>query len=166
VIDEPCAVAVAVPPKLGVDCGRPRKGVLQFLKHEHAGPFAEDEAIAVAVERTTGVRRVVVALQALAAAIGPAGDVLYVPLRVTVRSAEGDEALRARVVVGIAERFTKLRRRQDIGSLGLATRERCQSGLHPGDRRREHASRISSYLEPQFGCPFLRRWLPRRRNSP
>ena len=47
--------------QLGVDAGAARAGVLEFFEDEDAGPFAEDEAVAVLVEGPAGALRVVVA---------------------------------------------------------------------------------------------------------
>ena len=44
----------AVADDLAVDPGPARLGVLQLLENQHARPLAEDEAVAVAVERTAG----------------------------------------------------------------------------------------------------------------
>ena len=46
--------AGAVAEHLGVDPGAAGLGVLQLLEHQHAGAFAEHEAVAVAVERPAG----------------------------------------------------------------------------------------------------------------
>ena len=47
--------------QLGVDRRAALAGVLELFEDEDAGPFAEDEAVAVLVERPAGARRVVVA---------------------------------------------------------------------------------------------------------
>ena len=73
--------AHAVAEHFGVDVGAAGLGVLQFLEHEHAGPFAQDEAVAVAVEGAAGARRVVVALRE-----GPHGGKAARPMRVTAAS--------------------------------------------------------------------------------
>src|ERR1044071_9941837 len=39
----------------------PAPGVLELLEDEHAGPLADDEAVAILVEGTAGARRLVVA---------------------------------------------------------------------------------------------------------
>ena len=52
--------AVAV--HFAVDAGAAGLGVLQFFEHQQPGAFAEDEAVAVAVEGATGVGRIVVPL--------------------------------------------------------------------------------------------------------
>ena len=48
--------ADAVAEHLGVDLRAAGLGVLQFFEHQHAGPFAEHEAVAVAVEGPAGAR--------------------------------------------------------------------------------------------------------------
>ncbi len=53
--------AGAVAQHLGVDAGAASLGVFQLLEHQHAGPFAEHEAVAIAVERAAGLWRIVVA---------------------------------------------------------------------------------------------------------
>src|SRR5206468_132700 len=47
--------------KLGVDGGAALAGVLVFLEDDQAGAFAEDEAVAILVERPAGALGVVVA---------------------------------------------------------------------------------------------------------
>ena len=42
-------------------CVRRVSGVLELFEDEHAGPFAQDEAVAIAVERTAGALGLVVA---------------------------------------------------------------------------------------------------------
>ena len=48
--------------ELGVDRGAALAGVFVFFEDDDAGPFAEDEAVAVLVEGPAGRLRVVVAL--------------------------------------------------------------------------------------------------------
>ena len=54
--------AGAVAEHFGIDRRAACLGVFQFFEDEHAGPFAEHEAVAVAVERPAGLLRIVVAL--------------------------------------------------------------------------------------------------------
>ena len=51
----------AVADDLAVDPGPACPGVLELFEDEHAGPLAEDEAVAIAVERAAGALRLVVA---------------------------------------------------------------------------------------------------------
>ena len=51
----------AVADDLAVDPGAAGLGVLELLEHQHPGPLAQDEAVAIAIERTAGACRLVVA---------------------------------------------------------------------------------------------------------
>ncbi len=46
---------------LGVDFGAPCERIFQPLEHKDGGAFAYDETIAIFVERTAGVVRVIIA---------------------------------------------------------------------------------------------------------
>ena len=48
--------ADAVAEHFGVDLGAARLGMFEFFEHQDAGPFGEDEAVAIAVERAAGPR--------------------------------------------------------------------------------------------------------------
>ena len=50
----------AVAGHFGVDAGAAALGVLQLFEHQHAGPFAQDEAVAVQIERPRRLLRVLV----------------------------------------------------------------------------------------------------------
>ena len=54
--------AGAVAEHLGVDPCAAGLGVLEFFQDQHAGPFAEHEAVAVGVEGAAGAGRIVVPL--------------------------------------------------------------------------------------------------------
>ena len=56
----PGVAGAGVAEDLAVDRDPPGQGVLALLEHEHPGPLAEDEAVAVEVERPAGAGRLVV----------------------------------------------------------------------------------------------------------
>ena len=49
----PASAAGAKAEHFGVDAGPARLGMFQFFEHQHAGPFAEHEAVAIR-DRTDG----------------------------------------------------------------------------------------------------------------
>ena len=58
--DPECIGRRAVADDLAVNLARAGLGVLKFLKHQHPRPFADDEAVAIAVEGPAGLRGLVV----------------------------------------------------------------------------------------------------------